>query len=73
VRNWIQHENSVPRNRLPRIAKKARPNGTRNQGRPLKKLPDVRYRNGQHVAQLHDNDDDDDDYDDDDDDDDDVL
>jgi len=49
-RNWIQHVNRMPRNRLPRVMKHYSPNGRRNHGRPLKRLLDT----GQQVAQLHD-------------------
>ena len=45
-RNWLKHINIMPHNRLPRILKYYRPAGTRNQGRPLKGLTDVRDRNG---------------------------
>jgi hypothetical protein len=37
-RNWIQHVNIMPRNRLPRIMKHYSPTGRRNHGRPLKRL-----------------------------------
>jgi hypothetical protein len=37
-RNWIQHANRIPRNRLPRVIKHYSPTGKRNQGRPLKRL-----------------------------------
>jgi hypothetical protein len=30
-RNWIQHVNRMPRNRLPRVMKRYSPNGRRNQ------------------------------------------
>jgi hypothetical protein len=40
-RNWLQHINGTPSNRLPRIVKHCRPTGRRNQGRPLKRLLDV--------------------------------
>jgi len=40
-RNWLQHINRIPRNRLPRIPKNYRPKVRRNQGRPLKRLLDV--------------------------------
>jgi len=33
-RNWFRHTNRMPRNKLPRIKKKCRPTGRRNQGRP---------------------------------------
>jgi hypothetical protein len=39
-RNWIQHVNRVPRNRLPRVMKHYSPTGKRNQDRPLKRLLD---------------------------------
>jgi hypothetical protein len=37
-RNWIQHVNRMPRNRLPRVRKHYSPTGRRNHGRPLKRL-----------------------------------
>jgi hypothetical protein len=40
-RNWIQHVNRMPRNRLPRIIKHYCPTGRRNHGRPLKRLLDT--------------------------------
>ena len=40
-RNWVQHVNRMPRNRLPRIMKHYYPTGRRNHGRPLKRLPDM--------------------------------
>jgi len=40
-RNWLQHINRMPCNRLPRILKNYRPTGRRNQGTPLKRLLDV--------------------------------
>ena len=39
-RNWIQHVNIMPRNRLPRVMKHSSPTGRRNRGRPLKSLLD---------------------------------
>jgi hypothetical protein len=39
-RNWIQHVNTMPRNRLPRAMKRYYPTGKRNHGRPLKRLLD---------------------------------
>ena len=45
-RNWIQHVNRMPRNRLPRVMKRYSPSGRRNHDRPLKRLLDVRDRNG---------------------------
>jgi hypothetical protein len=39
-RNWIQHVNRMPRNRLPRIMKHYSPSG-RNRGRTLKRLLDT--------------------------------
>jgi hypothetical protein len=35
-RNWIQHVNRMPRNRLHRVMKHYSPTGRRNHGRPLK-------------------------------------
>jgi hypothetical protein len=35
-RNWIQHVNRMPRNRLPRVMKHCSPIGKMNQGRRLK-------------------------------------
>jgi hypothetical protein len=40
-RNWMQHVNRMPRNRLPRVMKRYFPTGTRNYGRPLKRLLDT--------------------------------
>jgi len=40
-RNWIQHVNRMPRNRLPRLMKHYSPTGRRNHGRPLKRLLDT--------------------------------
>jgi hypothetical protein len=37
-RNWIQHVNIMPRNRLPRIKKHYSSTGRRNHGRPLKRF-----------------------------------
>jgi hypothetical protein len=37
-RNWIQHVNRMPRNRLPRVMKHYSPPDRRNHGRPLKRL-----------------------------------
>jgi hypothetical protein len=51
-RNWIQHVNRMPHNRLPRVMKHYSSTGRRNHGRPLKRLLDT--GTGQQVAQLHD-------------------
>ena len=40
-RNWIQHVNRMPRNKLPRVMKHYSPTGRRNHGRPLKRLLDT--------------------------------
>jgi hypothetical protein len=40
-RNWIQHVNRMPRNRLPRVMKHYSPTGRRNHGILLKRLPDT--------------------------------
>jgi len=40
-RNWIQHVNRMPQNRLPRVMKHYSPTGRRNLGRPLKRLLDT--------------------------------
>jgi hypothetical protein len=40
-RNWIQHVNRMPRNRLPRVMKLYSPNGRKNHGRPLRRLLDM--------------------------------
>jgi hypothetical protein len=45
-RNWIQHVNRIPHNRLPRVMKHCFPTGRRNHGRPLKRLLDTWDRNG---------------------------
>jgi hypothetical protein len=44
-RNWIQHVNRMPRNRLPGVMKHYSPTGRRNYGRPLKRLLDTWNRN----------------------------
>jgi len=40
-RNWIQHVNRMPRNRLPRELKRYSPNGRRKHGRLFKRLLDT--------------------------------
>jgi hypothetical protein len=40
-RNWIQHVNRMPRNRLPRVIKHYSPTGRRNHGRSSKRLLDT--------------------------------
>ena len=40
-RNWIQHVNRMPRNRLPRVMKYYSPTDRRNRGRPLKRFLDT--------------------------------
>jgi len=40
-RNWIQHVNRIPRNRLPRVMTHYYPTGRRNHGRHLKRLLDT--------------------------------
>jgi len=40
-RNWIQHVNRMPRDRLPRAMKHYSPTGGRNYSRPLKRLLDT--------------------------------
>jgi hypothetical protein len=40
-RNWIQHVNRMPHNRLPGVVKHYSPTGRRNHGRPLKRLLDT--------------------------------
>jgi hypothetical protein len=40
-RNWIQHVNRMPRNRLPTVMKHYSPTGRMNHGRPLKRLLDT--------------------------------
>ena len=40
-RNWIQHVNRMPCNRLPRVMKHYSPSARRNHGRPLKRLLDT--------------------------------
>jgi hypothetical protein len=40
-RNWIQHVNRMPRNRLPKVMKHYSPTGSGNHGRPLKRLLDA--------------------------------
>ena len=41
-RNWIQHVNRMPHNRVHRVMKHYFPTGRRNHGRPLKRLLDTR-------------------------------
>ena len=54
-RNWIQHVNRMPRNRLLRVMKHYSPTGRRNHGIHLKKLLEKRETGtGQQVAQRHD-------------------
>jgi len=40
-KNWIQHINRMPPNRLPRVMKHYFPTGRRNYGKPLKRLLDT--------------------------------
>ena len=40
-RNWIQHVNRMPRNRLPRVIKHYYSIGRRYHGRPLKRVLDT--------------------------------
>jgi hypothetical protein len=40
-KNWIQHVNRMPHNRLPRVMKHYSPIGRRSHGRPLKRLLDT--------------------------------
>jgi hypothetical protein len=40
-RNWIQHVNRMPRNRLPRVMKHYSPTGRRNRVRTLKRFLDT--------------------------------
>jgi len=40
-RNWIEHVNRMPRDRLPRIMKHYSPIGRRNRSRPLMRLLDT--------------------------------
>jgi len=40
-RNWIQHVNRMPRNRLPKVMKRYSSSGRRNHGRTLKRLLDT--------------------------------
>ena len=65
-RNWKQHVNRMPLNRLARVMKHNSPTGRRNHGsRPLKRLLDTWDRNGSTSGptawQIYDDDDDDDD------------
>jgi hypothetical protein len=53
-RNWIQHVNRMPHNRLPRVMRHYCPTGRRNHGRPLKCFWIRETGTGQQVAQLHD-------------------
>jgi hypothetical protein len=45
-RNWIQHVNRMPCNKLPKVMKHYSPTARKNHGRPLKRLLDVRDWNG---------------------------
>jgi len=45
-RNWIEHVNRMPHNRLRRVIKHYSPTGRRNHGRPLKRLLDTWDQNG---------------------------
>jgi hypothetical protein len=45
-RNWIQHVNRMPRNRLLRLIRKLHTKRQKNHGRPLKRLLDAGDRNG---------------------------
>jgi hypothetical protein len=57
-KNWIQHVNRMPRNRLPRVMKRYSPTGRYNHGRLLKRDFWIRETGtGQQVAQLYDDDD----------------
>jgi len=40
-RSWIQHVNTMPRNRLPRVMIYYSPTGSRNDGRPSKRHLDT--------------------------------
>ena len=40
-KNWIQHVNRMPRNRLPRVMKHYSPMSRKNYGRPLKRFLDT--------------------------------
>ena len=40
-RNWIQHVNRMPRNRLPRVMKHYSATSRRNYGRPFKRILDT--------------------------------
>ena len=69
-RNWIQHVNRMPRNRLPRVMKHYCPTDRRNHGRLLNRLLDTWEWNGLtsgptpwKIFDDDDDDDDDDDYD----------
>jgi hypothetical protein len=61
-RNWIQHVNRMPRNKLPRVVKHYSSSGWRNHGRPLKRLLNTWDRNGSTSGpnpwQMYDNDND---------------
>jgi hypothetical protein len=49
-RNWIQHVNRIPRNKLPRVMKRYWLTGRMNHGRPLQKLLDMWDRNGSTIG-----------------------
>jgi hypothetical protein len=40
-RNWTQHVNRMPRNKLPKVMKHYSPTGRRNHGGPLKRILDM--------------------------------
>jgi len=46
-RNWLQHINRMPHNRAAIKLNNYRPTGKKNEGTPLKRLLDMRDRNGQ--------------------------
>jgi len=59
-RNWLQHVNRMPCNKLPRVLKCYSPTGRRNHGRPLKRLQDTWDRSwptsGPNLWQIYDDD-----------------
>ena len=61
-RNWIQHVNRMPRNRLPRVMKHYSPTGRRNHGKHFKRLLDTwdwnGWTSGPTPWQIYDDDDD---------------
>jgi hypothetical protein len=45
--NFIQHVNSMQKDRIPKLSKNYKPRGRRNRGRPMKRLLDDEAGTGQ--------------------------